>query len=80
MGTGDLQLGITVAPQVHFLLDKAGRMRVVAKPYLFFEFLEAYYGDLNKTLNPTTYIQDNNNSLYNRPWAAGLEVKFHIAF
>lgn len=79
VGPGDLQLGISVAPQIHFLLEKTGRIRVVAKPYLFFEFLEAYYGDLNEAINPTTYLQDNNNNLYNHPWAAGLEVKLYIA-
>ncbi len=80
VGSGDLQLGISVAPQVHFLLEKTGRIRLVAKPYLFFEFLEAYYGDLNKAINPLTYVQDNNNNLYNHPWAGGIEVKLFIAF
>lgn len=79
VGIGNLQLGLSVAPQIHFVLDKAARLRIVAKPFVSFEFLEAYYGDLNKVVNPGTYNEDNNNNLYNRPWAGGIELKFYVA-
>lgn len=79
VGIGDLQLGLAIVPQVHFSLDKAERIRLVARPYFNFEFLEAYYGDLNKAINPATYTEDNNNNLYNRPWSTGLEIKFYVS-
>lgn len=79
VGVPDLLLGITIAPQLHFQLDKPGRFRLVARPYFFIEFLEAYYGDLNKTINPLTFMGNNNNALYGFPHAAGLEFKCFIA-
>lgn len=79
VGKPDLLLGITIAPQIHYLLDKAGRFRLVARPYFFLDFLEAYYGDLNKTINPNTYQNNNNNSLYGFPTCIGAELKFFIA-
>lgn len=79
VGNADLLLGITIAPQLHYALDKTGRFRAVLRPYFFLQFLEAFYGDLNKTINPATYTGDNNNNLYGHPSSIGAEVKIFIA-
>lgn len=74
----NLLLGFTVAPQVHFALDKTGRLGFLAKPYVYFQFLEAFYGDLNKKINPKTFQNYDNNNLYGLPYILGLELKFYV--
>ncbi|UPT66526.1 MAG: hypothetical protein M0D57_19040 [Sphingobacteriales bacterium JAD_PAG50586_3] len=71
-------LGITASAQLHYRLDKAGRFGVMAKPYFFAEFLECYYGDLNKTINPLTYKNNDNNNLYGFSHMLGLELKVFV--
>lgn len=71
-------LGLTASAQLHYRIDKAGRFGVLIKPYFFAEFLECYYGDLNKTINPLTYLNNDNNNLYGFTHMLGIEFKVFV--
>jgi hypothetical protein len=71
-------LGISASMQLHYRLDKAGRFGVLAKPYFFGEFLECYYGDLNKAINPLTYLNNDNNNLYGFAHMFGIQFKVFV--
>lgn len=73
-----LLLGFTASAQLHYRIDKAGRFGVLIKPYFFAEFLECFYGDLNKTINPLTYLNNDNNNLYGFSHMLGIEFKVFV--
>jgi hypothetical protein len=74
----NFMLGLSASAQLHYKIDKAGRIGVLVKPYFFAEFLECYYGDLNKTINPLTYQNNDNNNLYGFTHMFGVEFKAYV--
>lgn len=80
LGSTDILLGFELSPQLHYKLDAAGNFRIVLKPFGYAEFLEDYYSDVNKALNPALFKPTDFNTQFGFPHAVGVELKCLVIF